>query len=126
MRLECKIHSAPLGSQIRYRLLIAIVTAFQVSQANALTPLNRGTPSLSAIAPTFDIYALNRARYAFGVVDNRRRKLRRMVSSEPKPQRCEIRFTGNGDSDNSRRAASTRSRSMARAGVTPWPWHSAG
>jgi hypothetical protein len=40
-----------------------------------------------------------------------------MVSSEPKPQRCEMRFTGSRDSDNSRRAASTLNRSMARAGV---------
>ena len=42
-----------------------------------------------------------------------------MVSSEPKPQRWEMRFTGKRDSDNSRRAASTLRRSMARAGVTP-------
>ena len=42
-----------------------------------------------------------------------------MVSSEPKPQRSEMRFTGRRNSDNSRRAASTLSRSMARAGVTP-------
>jgi hypothetical protein len=33
-----------------------------------------------------------------------------MVSSEPKPQRCEMRFTGKRGSDNSRRAASTHSR----------------
>jgi len=45
-----------------------------------------------------------------------RRKLRRIVSSEPKPQRWEMRFTGKRDSDNSRRAASTLRRSMARAG----------
>ncbi len=46
-----------------------------------------------------------------GVAASRRRKLRRMVSSEPKPQRCEIRFTGRRVPDSSRRAASTRSRS---------------
>jgi hypothetical protein len=42
-----------------------------------------------------------------------------MVSSEPKPQRCEMHFAGSRDSDNSRRAASTLNRSMARASVTP-------
>ena len=33
-----------------------------------------------------------------------------MISFEPKPQRCEMRFTGKRDSDNSRRAASSLSR----------------
>jgi hypothetical protein len=42
-----------------------------------------------------------------------------MVSSEPKPQRCEMHFAGSRDSDNSRHAASTLNRSMARASVTP-------
>src|ERR1700677_5311191 len=60
--------------------------------------------------------ALNRVRYSCGVTASSRRKLRRIVSSEPKPQRKEIRFAGRPDSDNNRRAASTRSRSIARAG----------
>jgi hypothetical protein len=57
-----------------------------------------------AFARTGDIQALNRARLSCGVVASKRRKLRRMVSSEPKPQRCDIRFTGSRDSDGSRRA----------------------
>ncbi len=69
------------------------------SEAFRGIPTDKFFDSLSAITQAPDIYALNRARYAFGVVDSRRRKLRRMVSSEPKPQRCEIGFTGNPDSD---------------------------
>jgi len=42
-----------------------------------------------------------------------------MVSSEPKPQRREIRFTGRRDSDNSCRAASTLSRSDGTARRQP-------
>jgi hypothetical protein len=38
-----------------------------------------------AFARTGDIQALNRARLSCGVVAGRRRKLRRMVSFEPKP-----------------------------------------
>jgi hypothetical protein len=41
-----------------------------------------------------------------------------MVSSEPKPHRCEMRFTGSRDCDNGRRTASTLNRSVARAGVS--------
>ena len=47
-----------------------------------------------------------------------RRKLRRIVSSEPKPQRREAWLTGSPCS-SSRRAASTLISSMARAGVRP-------
>jgi len=42
---------------------------------------------------------------------SKRKKLRRIVASEPNPQRCETRF-----SDSRRRASS---RSTARAGVYP-------
>ena len=42
-----------------------------------------------------------------------------MVSSEPKPQACAMRFTGRLVSDSARCAASTRRRSTPLAGVSP-------
>ena len=52
---------------------------------------------------------------------SRRRKLRRIVSSEPKPQRCAIRLTGVRDSESTRRAAAAGHYGNLDEAIEPKP-----
>ena len=63
--------------------------------------------------------AWKRRRYSAGPTSSVRRNTRRIVSAVPKPQPAAIAAIGSSVSSSRRRAASRRTRSTWRAGVTP-------